>query len=72
MGKHETNNGVQTDSNSAASHSSPLITKLHHHAALATHGSGGTSEGRISVPQHNKDAYRDKEVDQVCPADSMD
>jgi hypothetical protein len=27
--------------------------------------------GHKSVPQHNKDAYRDEEVDQVCPADLL-
>jgi hypothetical protein len=48
----------------------PLVTKLHHDAALATHGGGGTSNGaQIGAPAHNKDAHRDKEVDHA-PRDS--
>jgi hypothetical protein len=32
----------------------PLVTNLHHHAALATHGSGGTSNGAQMCPSTTK------------------
>jgi hypothetical protein len=45
----------------------PLVTKLHHGTALAADCGGGTSNGaQIRAPAHNKDAYRDEEVDQCA------
>ena len=70
MGGEQLNNGVRawTDSDNAASHSSPPYHRNFTMMPLAAHGGSGSSTRRtIGASAHKKDAYPGEEVDQCAP-----